>query len=313
MYLQPKLTFQEIKHSLHPRSHQENHETYHRDAPILLSNHSPLPEPDILFHLAVHDMSHLQERFGGVKMVLTGGSTRRVTYLAHAYAQKLGLDTTTINPVGDTDRFTMYCVGKTIMVSHGIGIPSIMIVLNEVTKLLYHARARGVTYIRFGTSGTAIEAKPGTIVVSRDAVASRTQALTTFFSKPVSFCGELVNLMTSIPPIQNQRMMLGTTLSAMDFYDGQFRLDGALGYFSSEDRIKFLASCRDNNIANIEMEGYALASFCRKAKICAGMVCIIVVNRWQGDQIITPESELKVFEQNLIDYVIKLIDARLAP
>lgn len=36
---------------------------------------------------------------------------------------------------------------------HGMGIPSIAIMLHELIKLLYHARCSGVTIIRIGTSG----------------------------------------------------------------------------------------------------------------------------------------------------------------
>lgn len=36
---------------------------------------------------------------------------------------------------------------------HGMGIPSISIMLHELIKLLHHARCRDVTIIRMGTSG----------------------------------------------------------------------------------------------------------------------------------------------------------------
>lgn len=36
---------------------------------------------------------------------------------------------------------------------HGMGVPSIAIMLHELFKLLYHARCSGVTIIRIGTSG----------------------------------------------------------------------------------------------------------------------------------------------------------------
>ncbi|OWK06742.1 hypothetical protein Celaphus_00011846 [Cervus elaphus hippelaphus] len=38
-------------------------------------------------------------------------------------------------------------------VKHGMGVPSIAILLHELIKLLYHARCSGVTLIRIGTSG----------------------------------------------------------------------------------------------------------------------------------------------------------------
>lgn len=39
------------------------------------------------------------------------------------------------------------------MLQHGMGIPSIAIMLHELIKLLYHARCTDVTVLRIGTSG----------------------------------------------------------------------------------------------------------------------------------------------------------------
>lgn len=36
---------------------------------------------------------------------------------------------------------------------HGMGIPSVSIMLHELIKLLHHAKCRDVTIIRIGTSG----------------------------------------------------------------------------------------------------------------------------------------------------------------
>lgn len=36
---------------------------------------------------------------------------------------------------------------------HGMGIPSISIMLHELIKLLYHAKCSDITIIRIGTSG----------------------------------------------------------------------------------------------------------------------------------------------------------------
>lgn len=44
------------------------------------------------------------------------------------------------------------CVSAFIL-QHGMGIPSIAIMLHELIKLLYHAHCTDVTIIRIGTSG----------------------------------------------------------------------------------------------------------------------------------------------------------------
>ena len=52
---------------------------------------------------------------------------------------------------------------------HGMGIPSIGILLHEVIKLMYHARVREPVFFRIGTCG-GIGLECGTVVISEEAV-----------------------------------------------------------------------------------------------------------------------------------------------
>lgn len=50
-----------------------------------------------------------------------------------------------------------------------MGIPSVGILLHEVIKLMYHAKARDPIFIRIGTCG-GIGLEGGTVVISEEAV-----------------------------------------------------------------------------------------------------------------------------------------------
>lgn len=52
---------------------------------------------------------------------------------------------------------------------HGMGIPSVGILLHEVIKLMYHARVKDPIFFRIGTCG-GIGIDPGTVVISEEAV-----------------------------------------------------------------------------------------------------------------------------------------------
>lgn len=52
---------------------------------------------------------------------------------------------------------------------HGMGIPSVGILLHELIKLMYHAEVRDPIFIRIGTCG-GIGIEGGTVVISEDAV-----------------------------------------------------------------------------------------------------------------------------------------------
>ena len=52
-----------------------------------------------------------------------------------------------------TDRYSMFKIGPVLCVNHGIGCPSLSILLNEVLKLLVYAECKDLTFFRIGTCG----------------------------------------------------------------------------------------------------------------------------------------------------------------
>ena len=54
-------------------------------------------------------------------------------------------------------------------ISHGMGVPSLSILLHEMIKLLAHAGAKDPVFFRIGTSG-GVGLEGGTVVVSSAAV-----------------------------------------------------------------------------------------------------------------------------------------------
>ena len=86
--------------------------------------------------------------FSDVKFFCTGGSAHRMGEFAQVVADELsasgladvpfGLRPT---PIAKTDRFSTYKVGPVLMSNHGMGMPSVSILLHEVTKLLHYAGA----------------------------------------------------------------------------------------------------------------------------------------------------------------------------
>ncbi len=62
----------------------------------------------------------------------------------------------------------MYKVGPVLSVSHGMGVPSLSILLHEMIKLLSHAGAKDPVFFRIGTSG-GVGLEGGTVVVSQAA------------------------------------------------------------------------------------------------------------------------------------------------
>ena len=71
-------------------------------------------------------------------------------------------------------RYSMFKVGPVLSVSHGMGVPSLSILLHEIFKMLWHAGVEDATFFRIGTCG-GINLPPGTVVVSEGALDGKLQ------------------------------------------------------------------------------------------------------------------------------------------
>ena len=64
-----------------------------------------------------------------------------------------------------SDRYSLYKVGPVLSVSHGMGGPSVSILVLELLKLVKWARCKDPVFVRIGTSG-GLGLRPGTVVIS---------------------------------------------------------------------------------------------------------------------------------------------------
>ncbi|MBN3306229.1 UPP2 phosphorylase, partial [Amia calva] len=250
------------------RTEYIEHEEVHVKNPHLDSM-----EEDILYHFNLGTRTHnLPAMFGDIKFVCVGGSANRMKAFAQFIHTELGL-AEDINAIEDicagTDRYSMYKVGPVLSISHGMGVPSISIMLHELIKLLHHARCRDVTLVRIGTSG-GVGLEAGTVVITDKAVDSflRPQFEQVVLGKVIvrsteldeNLAQELLQCSTEIP---NLPAVIGNTMCTHDFYEGQGRLDGALCSFSTEDKLEYLRKAHEAGVRNIEMESTVFAAMCR--------------------------------------------------
>ncbi|NWV29139.1 UPP2 phosphorylase, partial [Origma solitaria] len=241
--------------------------------PVLVKNpHLDSMEEDVLYHLDLGTKTHnLPAMFGDIKFVCVGGSPKRMKAFAQFMHRLLGLagdgeDVTDI--CAGSDRYAMYRAGPVLSISHGMGIPSISIMLHELIKLLHHAKCRDVTIIRIGTSGgLGIEA--GSVVITDMAVDSSFQprfeqvVLDDVVVRSTKLDKDLAEeLLACSREIADFPTLIGHTMCTYDFYEGQGRLDGALCSFSSEKKLEYLRRAYDAGVRNIEMESTVFAALC---------------------------------------------------
>ncbi|XP_029359385.1 uridine phosphorylase 1-like isoform X3 [Echeneis naucrates] len=197
---------------------------------------------------------------------------------------------------------------------HGMGVPSIAIMLHELIKLLHHARCTDVTIIRIGTSG-GIGLEPGTVVVTKQSVDA------TFLPKfEQVILGQTVVRSTDLDQSLAQELLqcgnelkqfptvVGNTMCTMDFYEGQARLDGAFCSYTEEDKQAYLNKAKEAGVCNIEMESSAFAAMCKLSGIRAAVVCVTLLDRLKGDQLNSSHEVLRDYQQRpqiLVGHYIK--------
>ncbi|XP_032498786.1 uridine phosphorylase 1 isoform X1 [Phocoena sinus] len=290
----------------------------HNDFVQLCNPHVAAMKEDVLYHFSLSTSTHdFPTMFGDVKFVCVGGSPSRMKAFIKYVAVELGLD----HPGAEypdicegTDRYAMFKVGPVLSVSHGMGIPSIAIMLHELIKLLYHARCSGVTLIRIGTSG-GIGVEPGSVVITRQAVDGcfKEEFEQIVLGKRVVrnthlddwLVQELVRCSADLGEFPT---VVGNTMCTLDFYEGQGRLDGALCSYAEKDKQEYLRAAYEAGIRNIEMESSVFAAMCNACGLRAAVVCVTLLNRLEGDQISSPHEVLVEYQQRpqrLVGHFIK--------
>ncbi|XP_037091590.1 uridine phosphorylase 1-like [Pollicipes pollicipes] len=267
-------------------------------------------ESDILYHLALGSGSHdLQAMFGDVKFVCMGGTPRRMEQFAHFIMKEIGhvlpTGTQLLDISHNSHRYSMFKVGPVISVSHGMGMPSVGILLHEMIKLMYHAKVKDPIFFRLGHTCGGIGIEGGNLVITESAVGTAT--LQPFLEAPIlgklqrrpalldkGLAAELKALST---PDDQWQTFVGKTMCTTDFYEGQGRLDGAFCDYTEEDKFAFLRRIHEEGVINMEMESLMFAALCHHAGIRGAVVCVTLLNRMKGDQVKTDKQLLMEWQE----------------
>ncbi|XP_043831976.1 uridine phosphorylase 1 isoform X1 [Dromiciops gliroides] len=276
---------------------------------------------DFLYHFNLGTGTHdLQAMFGDVKFVCVGGSPARMKAFISYIGEELGLAQPGMdhpNICEGTDRYAMYKIGPVLSVSHGMGIPSIGIMLHELIKLLYHAKCSDVVIIRIGTCG-GIGLEPGSVVLTRQATDScfKPEFEQIVLGKPIVRSTDLSDdlnqeLMECAKEINEFNTVMGNTMCTLDFYEGQARLDGAFCSYTDKEKQEYLQAAYAAGIRNIEMESSIFAAMCGASGIKAAVVCVTLLNRLKGDQISSSHEVLLEYQKRPQKLVGRFIKKRL--
>lgn len=274
-----------------------------------------------LYNLNITMTDENIKKFCGIKYVCMQGSPVRAKEFARKItAQILKIDMDFFEPVNltKTTAFHCYRVGNILSVSHGMGNPSILTLLHNISKIMYLAENFEVEYIRIGTSG-GIGVEPGSVVLTESSYMPNLVAGFQMFplGKDVIYPTQMdaalnKRIIAAQPNHQSFNVLTGNSIAADDFYMGQARFDGLLRpKYDDKKRMEYFKKIQSLNILNFEMESTALAAFCNRARIPATMIAVTLLNRLQGDQITATSEVLAEYSDRsqsvAINYLISQI------
>ncbi|KAK6745570.1 hypothetical protein RB195_011974 [Necator americanus] len=255
-------------------------------------------DDDFLYHFGFGIKTvDIPKVFGDTKFVCTGGSSTRMKLYAEWFSKECGLECS--ENLSRTDRFVLYKTGKVIWVNHGMGSPSLSILLVEMLKIMHHAKAEDVKFIRVGTSG-GVGVEPGTVVVTTGVMNGE---LTDKYVQWIN--GKKVerdtwldeDLRKELIAVASEKKIpveAGLTLCADDFYEGQMRLDGFFCEYKADDKFDFLNKIYEKGVRNFEMECTCFASMTYRAGVKAAIVCVAMLNRMEEDNLDTDQNAILV-------------------
>ena len=272
-------------------------------------------EVDYLYHLGFDSSMDLPGMFGDIKNVIFTRSFNNADTIASEFTKKfykikdIDIHCTTI---GKNERYHIHKVHNSLIISHGIGVPSLLICLNEVVKLLWHSKVQNPTFFRVGPSG-GLGVPPGTIVIGTSAVDNTLQPVfqSVEFGQiheyPTDFDINFVKDFTKFS--QHPSLTPGKIIGGMGYYNGQARLNGAMPLnYTIDDQKKYLNKAYEAGIRSFDMEATGFAGFCNQLEIKACEVNAVLVDRFDSDQIEISKQQqityLKEAAHLIIDYAI---------
>lgn len=257
---------------------------------------------DYLYHLGIDTSLNLQEKFGDVSHVIVTRTIEEANIFSQVFAKqvyKIENEDLHLEPLYKTERFHLYKVRNILILSGGVGMPSQLICLNEITKLLKYANVRNPIYLQVGPAG-GVNVEPGTIIIGQNVLNNKFEPLYYTiecgdeFSYSTHLNSDLINSLYnySLNNSNHYKIRYGNIVGAFDFYDEQGRLDGCLPLdYTLDERNRFLQQAQKHDVVGINMESVAFAGFCNQLNIKCAMINYIATDRLISDRVLISKDE----------------------
>ena len=263
---------------------------------------------DVYYHFGVASSEAILAPLRDVRAVVMAGSGGRIKEFAERWSQLNGGSEIVAFP--KEDRFVTRYTAGVLFASHGMGMPSASIALQELMRMVFFLKAGDldaldeVFWCRVGTSG-GVGLPGGTVVVSSEGLMAdlRPYRLLNGGTGEYWFDGHFPSATCEAIIAANEYtdfdIVSGKTVAGNEFFLEQFRLDGAVCLETPETKMAWLTWLHDSGVANIEMEGAMIAGYLNHWGFSKfAMICCTLLNRLDGDQVTATPEQLHKFSED---------------
>jgi uridine phosphorylase len=277
---------------------------------------------DVYYHFGVSSDDSLMDAMRDVRAVILAGSGGRIDGFARAWSRLHGGAEILAFP--KEERFvTRYCHGV-LFASHGMGMPSASIALQELMRMMFFLK-RGnldaldeIFWARVGTSG-GVGLEGGTVVVTTEALMADLRPYRVLnggmgeYWFDSAFPTDVAEGIVAANASSGLSLVTGRTVAGNEFFLEQFRLDGAICMETPATKTAWLDWIHDNGVRNIEMEGAMLAGYLNHWGFSRfAMICATLLNRLQGDQFTATAEQLHQFSEDSGTAMLNYLTASLS-
>jgi len=262
---------------------------------------------DSYYHLGITSSDPLLDQMRGLRAIVMGGSGARMDEFARSWSAEN--KDAAILAFPKEERFVTRYTAGVLFISHGMGMPSASIAVQELMRLTFFLK-RGdlaaldeIFWARVGTSG-GVGLPAGTIVVTTEGLMADLKPYRLLDAQggyhwfdgnfPTTVADGILaaNADTGIPITQ------GKTVATNEFFIEQFRLDGAIALTTVEQKMQWLQWLDEHGVRNIEMEGAMFAAFMNSWGFSRfAMVCVTLLNRLEGDQVTSTPEQMHAYSE----------------
>jgi uridine phosphorylase len=279
-------------------------------------------QTDVYYHFGVSSDDPILEKLRDVRAIVLAGPGGRIIEFVQRWSEERGGAEVVAFP--KEDRFiTRYCDGV-LFASHGMGMPSASIAVQELMRMVFllkggdHDAMSEVFWVRVGTSG-GVGLPAGTVVVTTDGVMADLKPYRLLqggsgeYWFDGTFPADIAGAIMAASAGSGIPLAMGRTVAGNEFFLEQYRLDGAVCFETPESKMAWLEWIDSAGVRNIEMEGAMLAGYLNHWGFPKfAMICVTIVNRLEGDQVTATGADLAEYRERIGAVLFNYLHATVA-